>query len=268
MIEILGERYGADDLAMYFGDSSSIAGMRRLRLTEGRSRDVGIIQVRTGSGLEFEVNETRGMDIGRFSYRGIPIAYAAYGAECHPSYFEAFSDGWLRSYGGGLLVMGGLRSTGEPEIDNGEVLPLHGRISNIPASEVCAIETPGTDGVPVYEVSGDVRESKALSHNLVLHRKVRARQGESVIHIEDDIENQGFEDQELMLLYHFNIGHPVVSAGSRLLAHSSSVTPRDADAEGQPEPYDEYVGPTPYYKDIVYYHSERGRGHRLLPALR
>ena len=97
MIEILGERYGADDLAMYFGDSSSIAGMRRLRLTEGRSRDVGIIQVRTGSGLEFEVNETRGMDIGRFSYRGIPIAYAAYGAECHPSYFDAFSDGWLRS---------------------------------------------------------------------------------------------------------------------------------------------------------------------------
>ncbi|MCI7438554.1 MAG: aldose 1-epimerase family protein [Coriobacteriaceae bacterium] len=254
MVEILGRAYGCRELAEYFGDISCVAGMRRFELVEGRACGVRLTQVRTGSGLEFEVNETRGMDIGRFSFRGVPIAYSAYGAECHPAYFEARDDGWLRSYGGGLLVMGGLRSTGSPCVDNGEAFPLHGRISNAPASFVCAAEVVDPDGTVAYEVSGDVRESKALDHNLVLHRTVRSRQGEDALYIEDTVENQGFSDQELMLLYHFNIGHPIVDEGARLLVHSSSVVPRDENAERQPEPYDTYIAPVPCYKDIVYYH--------------
>lgn len=255
MIELCGREYGSRELAEYFGDSSCVAGTRRVMIAEGRAEGVRLTQVRTGTGLEFEVSETRGMDIGRVSYRGIPISYASCGGECHPAYFEPFDDGWLRSYPGGLLVMGGLRSTGSPCIDRGEHMPLHGRVSNIPAEGTCVREAPDADGTPVYEVSGHVRESKTLSHNLVLHRSVRARQGESRLVIEDVVENQGFEDEELMLLYHFNIGHPVVGPGAKFLTHSARVTPRDADAAEQPEAYDRYVAPTPHYKDIVYYHD-------------
>ena len=69
------------------------------------------------------------------------------------------------------------------------------------------------------------------------------------------MENQGFEDTEFMLLYHFNIGHPVIDEGSHLFTHSKAVVPRDEDAVAQPEPYNEYLAPTPHYKDIVYYHE-------------
>ncbi len=254
MIEMLGRAYEKRDLDEFYGDSSCIAGIRRFELVEGRSRGVRLTQVRTGSGLEFEVNESRGMDIGRFSFKGIPMAYPAYGCECHPAYCDQAADGWLQNYGGGLLVMGGLRNTGAPCVDGGESLPMHGRISSIPASSVCVREIVGDDGSVVYEVCGDVRESKALAHNLVLHRSIKARQGGTSIQIEDEIENQGFTDQEIMLLYHFNIGHPVIDEGSRLLAHSDSVVPRDDVASEQAEPHDRYVGPTPGYKDVVYYH--------------
>lgn len=269
MIELRGRSYTEDDLAEYFGDSSCVAGIRRFSLREGRARGCDVSEIRSGSGLVIEVNESRGMDIGRVSWRGIPISYSSYNGEVAPEYYETFADGWLRSYAGGLLVTGGLSSMGSPEVDDGEVLPLHGRISNIPAEHVSVSSSTicGDDGTSIYSVSGYVREAKALNYNLVLHREVRAHEGENRFFIEDIIENQGFSDQELMLLYHFNIGHPIVDAGSRLLAHSSTVEPRDDDARDQPEPYDSYVAPTPGYKDIVYYHDLEPRGGDLTAAI-
>lgn len=254
MVELCGRRYGADELAEYFGDSSCVAGIRRFELRDGRAEGCRITEVRTGGGLTFEVNESRGLDLGRVSLNGVPVSYSSYNGEVNPVWYETFGDGWLRSFGGGLLVTGGLRSTGTPGEDGGEVLPLHGRISNIPAERVCVDERVDADGARVFSVSGAVRESKALDHDLVLRRTVSAREGERSLYIDDVIENQGFSDQELMLLYHINVGHPIVDAGSRLLTHSASVEPRDADAAAQEEPYDEYVAPTPGYKDIVYYH--------------
>ncbi len=269
MIELCGRSYTEDDLAEYFGDSSCVAGIRRFSLREGRARGCDVSEIRTGSGLVIEVNESRGMDIGRVSWRGIPISYSSYNGEVTPEYYEPFADGWLRSYAGGLLVTGGLSSMGSPEVDGGEVLPLHGRVSNIPAERVNVINgnVCGDSSAAAYSISGSVREAKALNYNLVLHREVRAFEGENRFFIEDTIENQGFSDQELMLLYHFNIGHPIVDAGSRLLAHSSTVEPRDNDARDQPEPYDSYVAPTPGYKDIVYYHDLESRDGGVTAAI-
>lgn len=255
MITIRGRRYSVRDLAEYYGDSSCLSGFRRYELREGRAEGCRITQIKTGSGLALEINESRGMDLGQVVFDGIPISYASYNREVNPCYYETFGDGWLRSYAGGMLVTGGLASMGSPELDGSEVLPLHGRISNIPAERVNVIEGVDSEGRPTYEVSGLVRESKALNYNLVLKRAVRATQGENRFFIEDEIENQGFDEQELMLLYHFNVGHPVVSEDSRLLTHSLSVTSRDEDAKNQAEPYDRYVAPTPHYKDIVYYHE-------------
>lgn len=177
MIELRGSSYDEPALKRYFGDPSCVCGTRRYELREGRAEGVRLTEVRTGSGLVFEVNESRGMDLGRVSFGGVPVSYQSYDGEVHPRYFEPFADGWLRSYAGGLLVTCGLTAIGAPGEDHGEVLPLHGRISNIPASNVCVEERVGDDGVREMSVSGTVRESKALSHNLALRRRVTARAG-------------------------------------------------------------------------------------------
>ena len=254
MIDLLGRSYDDEGLAAYFGDPSCVAGIRRFELREGRARGVRLTEVRTGSGLVFEVNESRGLDLGRMTFRGIPLSFCSCNGEVSPEFYEPVKDEWMRSFAGGMLVTGGLTHMGAASRDGDEELPLHGRISNIPAYGVAASRETDADGATVYSVSGSVRESKALSGNMVLHRTVTARQGENRLFIEDRIENQGFTDQELMVLYHFNVGHPVVDEGSRMLSRSLSVTPRDGLAAMRPERYDEYLAPSGGYGDVVYYH--------------
>src|SRR5438552_635794 len=58
----------------------------------------------------------------------------------------------------------------------------------------------------------------AYCENLVLTRRYTARLGESRFFMHDEIENAGFLSTEHMLLYHMNIGFPIVEAGSELVA--------------------------------------------------
>lgn len=251
---VRGRTYVGADVRRYFGDPSQLCGVRRFVLEEGRSQGSHILQVNNGAGLILEVNSSRGMDLGRLALHGVPISYQSYNQEVAPDYYEAYEDGWLRSYGGGLLVTGGLTSTGSPERDGGEILPLHGRVSNIPATAVSYGMTEH-DGRECIFVSGDVRESKALRCNLVLHRKIFIDVGRNEIKVDDTVENEGFEESELMILYHFNFGHPLLDAGAQFVGRSCSVEPRDRDAAACLEPYWCYLAPTPHYKDIVYYHQ-------------
>ena len=253
-IKLIDKNYSKKDLKTYFGDCSSVAGIRRYSLLEGKSKGCNIIEIATGSGLVFEINETRGMDLGRCSYKSVPIAYQGYNREVHSNYYEAFADGWLRNFAGGLLVTCGLKSIGTPEEDKGEILPLHGRISNTPAERV-NIEEYWEDENLYFKVSGKIRESKALNYNLELQRTIFVKAGTNKIILDDVVENAGFNEEEFMLLYHFNIGHPILDKTARLLTHSKEVFPRDKDAENQSEPYDCYLSPTKDYNDIVYYHD-------------
>lgn len=253
-IKLIDKNYSKKDLKNYFGDCSSVAGIRRYSLLEGKSKGCNIIEIATGSGLVFEINETRGMDLGRCSYKSVPIAYQGYNREVHSNYYEAFADGWLRNFAGGLLVTCGLKSIGTPEEDKGEILPLHGRISNTPAERV-NIEEYWEDENLYFKVSGKIRESKALNYNLELQRTIFVKAGTNKIILDDVVENAGFNEEEFMVLYHFNIGHPILDKKARLLTHSKEVLPRDKDAENQSEPYDCYLSPTKDYNDIVYYHD-------------
>ncbi|MCR1822092.1 MULTISPECIES: aldose 1-epimerase family protein [Terrisporobacter] len=253
-IKLMDKRYSKRDLMTYFGDCSSVAGVRRYSLSEGRAKGCNIIEITTGSGLTFEINETRGMDLGRCSYKSVPIAYQGYNREVHSNYYETFSDGWLRSFAGGLLVTCGLKSIGTPEEDKGEILPLHGRISNTPAERV-NIEEYWEDEKLYFKIFGKMRESKALNYNLELKRTIFVQAGTNRIIIDDVVENAGFNEEEFMLLYHFNIGHPILDNTAKLLTHSKEVLPRDKDAKEQNEHYNSYLGPTQDYKDIVYYHN-------------
>lgn len=254
MVAVLDKRYTKREVLEYFGDSNCIAGIRQYMLTEGKAKNCEIIEVNLGNGIVFEVNTSRGMDIGRCMYRQIPISYQSYNKEIHPLYYEAFQDGWLRNFAGGLLVTCGLTSIGSPQIDKGEILPLHGRISNLPAERVNVEEIWDQDELN-FKISGTVKESKALHYHLQLHRNIYASTRRKTIYFEDEIENLGFNDVEMMLLYHFNIGHPILDECAKLFIRSKTVIPRDQNAKEQQEPYDCYVKPSQGYKDIVYYHD-------------
>jgi hypothetical protein len=76
-----------------------------------------------------------------------------------------------------------------------------------------------------------------------------------------------------MILYHFNLGFPLVSEDSRLHLEAEATVPRDADAEVGLAEWDKLQPPTAGYREQVFRHvlaaDEGGKVHVELknPAL-
>lgn len=230
-----------------------VASLRRLTYDEGKAKGLSVVEVKTGTGLVFQVLVDKGLDLGLCEYQGLPIALRTPVGEVGPQFFEPRGDGWLRSFGGGLLVTCGLTNVGSPNQDQGEELGLHGRIHNTPGEQVC-LNTAWEGDQYVLTVSGKVRQAKALGESISLQREIRAVAGESRISIVDLVTNEGFEPVPHMILYHLNIGHPLLTKGTVLQSDSLEVLPRDEIASDGLESSHLYQDPTPGFPDTVFYH--------------
>jgi len=161
---------------------------------------------------------------------------------------------WLRTFNGGLLTTCGLTNTGPPCVDNGEELGQHGRISNISAEKVLADGCWDGDRYMMW-VQGKVREASVFGNKLELTRKITTWMDEPKIIVEDTVENIGGETSPLMVLYHVNIGFPVLDKGSELLESKARVTPRDGEAKDGYEDFNKFSSPIRGYKEKVYFHD-------------
>ncbi len=61
-----------------------------------------------------------------------------------------------------------------------------------------------------------MREVSALGRDLRLKRRISMTLGQPVLTIHDRVENHGYETTPHMLLYHFNLGFPLLSPQSHL----------------------------------------------------
>merc|ERR1711881_634286 len=108
----------------------------------------------------------------------------------------------------------------------GELLGLHGRVSNIPATNVWADTRWEGDRYSIW-VQGKVRETSVFGTNLERTRRITTELGSNSVKIEDIIENIGWQQSPLMILFHINVGWPILGANSELIAPSERVSPRD-----------------------------------------
>ena len=240
------------DIQEYVGDISQIADAREGILTAGRADGVRTIDVSTGSGLEFTVLPTRGMDIAWAKYKGKALSFISKAGVSHPAYFEKDGLGFLRNFTCGLLTTCGLTYMGAPCADEGQQLGLHGRISNIPAFDL-GVRKEWINDDYVMQISGKVRESSMFGENICLTRTITTKLGSSIINIHDAVENCGFEKQPLMLLYHLNMGYPLVSEDSRLIHSRAKVSGRDEAAVSGLKEYNTFQKPTSGYGEQVFY---------------
>jgi hypothetical protein len=163
------------------------------------------------------------MDLGPVWVDGHPLGWVSGTGPVHPSYGN--DADWLRLYHGGLLVTAGLENVGLPCEDGGVSYGLHGRISMIPARNVHVRVLE--DDPSAVQVVGTVRETTVHGVDLELIRTYTFRAGSPTIGIHDELRNLGFTPAPLFLLYHFNIGYPVVDAGSVVLVPPHSAIPFD-----------------------------------------
>ena len=210
--------------------------------------------VRNGSGLEFTVLADRGLDIAGLSFKGINCSYISKTGLVAPEYYEKDGVELLRSFLGGFLTTCGLRNVGGPCEDEGEHFGLHGRISHTPAEEVRAyIDWQGE--VPCMTIVGTMREARFFGENLLLHRIIKCRYGDNRISLRNIIENRGFRREPLMLLFHFNLGYPLLDEDAELITSTANLRPRTAEAEGGMADYARFQPPTPGYSEQVFFHD-------------
>ena len=196
----------------------------------------------------------RGMDVSFLSYKGIPISWRSVTRETSAVFYESKGLEWLRTFYGGLLNTCGLSNIGMPCVDNGEELGVHGRISNLPAERVCADGSWFGDNYEMW-VHGRVREAKVYGNKLELSRKIKTWMDLPKIVIEDAVTNLGAEQSPLMILYHINIGYPIVDIDSELLIQKVKTIPRDENSRRSLNEFNKFSEPIRGFKEQVFFHD-------------
>jgi hypothetical protein len=261
MARLFGRDFPRGQLARRVGRLEQVAGVRLVTLGDGVERGTRVLEFRTGSGFSFDVLVDRAFDIGRCELGGRPLAWQSAAGFAAPWFAEPEGLGWLRSFGGGLLTTCGLDHalfTAEDTAEQYHYPPkpterygLHGRVSNRPARLVAHGERWVGDECVLY-ARGEVLQAAVFGEQLLLERTVEARVGGSRLTIHDEVVNVGHDRTPHMLLYHVNVGWPVVDEGSELLVPARRVHARgDYPAEG----YRIFDGPTPGYVERVYEHE-------------
>jgi hypothetical protein len=261
MSRLYGKQYSKNELLKRVGDMSQIAGIRPVELTSGPERGVRGFECTTGSGLSFTVLGDRALDIFDAKYNGWSLCWHSPTGAVAPAFYDRHDLGWLWSFYGGLVLTCGLSQAGAPNRDGQEDLGLHGRLSSLPAQNIC-VSSEWKDDDYIMRISGTMREGKLFGPNLLLRRTIECQMGLSKIVISDEIENQGFQDAPFMLLYHCNMGFPIVDKGSELVAAIKKMQPRDAEAEKGVDAFTAFEEPTAGYKEQCFYidHAVDGDG--------
>lgn len=212
----------------YMGNTMQIRGVEEHRLCGGKGDGMRLFEVRNGLGLEFTVSADRCADISRLSYKGINFGYFAPCGYVAPSYYDPVGAGFLKSFTAGFFTTCGLTAVGSPCVDDGEELPLHGSISNTPAESIGYSE----DDDYIY-IKATIRDAALFAHKLLLQRDYKISLSENTVELCDTITNIGSEKTPFMMLYHCNMGYPLLCEDTTVFIDADMPKPRnDHAAEG------------------------------------
>lgn len=242
-----------DKLLRYVGNQSQLGGTRSYTLADGWGRNLRCIDIDSGSGLKYTVLPDRGMDISLASFKGMNLVYLTCNSETHPSFFEPENFGWLRTFNGGLLTTCGLTYLGSPVNDAGEQLGLHGRYSTIPAKKVVDL-SQWVDNHYVIKVKGTAEEGFMFGHKLRLEREIVTIAGSNTITLTDTVTNFGFNPSPFTILYHMNLGYPLLSEDAELLIDPSHTLPRDDSAAKGLKEFRKFAAPQHGFTEQVFEH--------------
>lgn len=220
-MNVYGKEQTKTTLRRYVGDMHQLAGAISFTYNDGKANGLDAVELRNGTGLRIVVLAGRCLDIVQAEYKGVPFSYLSKAGITASERYD--KEDFLRTFSAGLLTTCGLRNTGISCTDEDEFLPQHGRLSNLPAEQVNIKEEWLDDGRFAVSVSGKIRESRVFGENLVLTRTITLYMGDNRIHIHDEVENEGFDASPLMLLYHINLGYPLLTEDAVLTTNCTDI---------------------------------------------
>ncbi len=233
----------------------------KVTLHGGRQEGVDLITLDNGQ-LRLTVLPTRGLGVLKAECLDVRLGWDSPVREVvHPQFINLPTRGglgWLEGFNE-WMVRCGLENCGGPGRDQfitntGAVaemeLSLHGKIANLPASEVEIV----IDRQPPHRlrICGRVEERMFYGPKLELRTEISTVPGSNAFRINDLVTNRGANEQEFQLLYHVNFGPPLLEKGARFAAAIKQVAPFNDTAARGVKTWSEYPGPTPGFVEQVF----------------
>jgi len=227
-VQLFGTSGNRETFRKLMGHPQQVIGCEVFEALDGEMRSQRILRVRNGE-LELEILLDRGFDIGRVLYRGVPTQWVSPAGFRHPHTYipgamEPNGWGWLRSWQGGFLTTVGFDHVGAPVLSpnrhlhpgvTGEWRYTHGFASFSPSvTELVSVDWE----LGVIAVQAQVRQAAAFAEHLVLTRRIEMNIGEPTFHIYDSVRNDGYVEEPIQVMYHFNLGWPLLAPGTQVMS--------------------------------------------------
>lgn len=217
-------------------NTAQIAYVRRYTLTEGRETGLKIIEVENGR-LRFLLNESRALDIAQLWHGGKNVSFISkIGMNSDESSF-------LNRFEGGMLYTCGLESVG-----GREGYELHGTLHLTPARVTKAECTQ--QGITI---EAEMLCAQLFGKELVLKRRIFTALGSDTLEITDTLENRAYRDEQYCLLYHVNLGYPMLDEGAEIVAEEKKVYPRTEWAQAHLGELKRISAPVPNQFEMCYF---------------
>ena len=213
-----------------------VASIRRYTLSEGREKGLDVLDCDNGK-IRFLLNVSKACDIMQLYHEGQNISFISKNG------FTKKETPFLRRFEGGMLYTCGLDSVG-----GRDGFELHGTLHNIPA-EIIRAEC-NENGITVEAI---IRDTALFGKNLVLKRKIFTAIGGDSVTLEDTLVNEGYKTEEYCLLYHINVGYPMLDDGVKVIADVESYIPRTAWAKQNEATMYEMSASTPNQEETCYF---------------
>lgn len=234
----------------YIGNALQTRGAEVYTLEDGRGKGMRFLFVRNGRGLEAWISLDRAGDVSRLSVAGVNCGYFSPCGYVAPAFYEKPGAGFLKSFTAGFFTTCGLTAVGSPCTDEGEELPLHGTLSHLP-SRLLALEE--TDECLTVRLR--VEDACIFAQKLVLDREYVFSYLDNVFTVTDRVRNDGDAASPYMLLYHCNMGYPLLDEETVVKIPNNGVTPRNERAASAIEDALKMEKPQADYEEACFYYD-------------
>lgn len=198
-------------------NAAQLGGIETSIIDNGLGRGTRIAWINTGTGLRYKVVIDRAMDIADAFYNQHSLVWLSHAGVMPPQPFSGKGIDWIRTFGGGLITTCGLSHVGGPESDEYGERGLHGLVSNIPAEIESIIQPDPVAGKMEMSITGVIKQTQVFGPILELRRTISGTLGEAKIRIHDEVINRANTTTPHMMLYHCNLGWPLVDEGAEIV---------------------------------------------------
>ncbi len=234
-----------------------LAEIRLVTIADGPGAGGRLLQARTPAGMALDIALDRGADLLRLAWQGREIGWhsATDAPNPWPPNDAEHGFGFMRGFDG-FLVTCGLDHIGKPKetpaddfnypLRQTHVHPLHGRIMAAKANLIVSrIDWEGEEAIIVEAAA---RQASVFGEVLELERRYVIDLFRPRIRLFDRVTNRGYRPTPHAILYHLNVGYPLLDRAARLTGPEWAL--RDRLDDGSAVPGDDHVeivdsGPSP-----------------------